>query len=548
MKIFILNIIYFIISIFMLVYFIKKEMLAIKNNKHIYESKIANNGQRMTIIEYRSSNDIDIEFEDGTIVKNKSYSAFKNGAIKNPNFHPDRDIIVGQQVMAKNGMMMTVINYCNKGSMDIQFDDGTIIRNVTYKAFKNGTVKYPCCHIVEDSILGQTGISIEGFVIKIIAFRDKYDMDVQFEDGTIVKAQTYGSFKKGLIKHPSLIKRERIGEQNMANNGQKMTIIAYRKSNDIDVQFEDGTIVSKKSYSSFRAGAISNPNVDCNEKCRIGQTNKSKYGLIMTIIAYRNKCDIDVQFEDGVIVTNKTYSNFLKGSIKHSQLKVGTTATAINGQKMTIIAFRNHCDIDVQFEDGTVVEHKKYHSFQKGQIANPNYSRNDLLTERRTGETNTATNGQVMTIVAYRSSNDIDVRFEDGTIVTNKNYYNFQTGKIENPNFNISTKRLGETSTSSQNELMTIIAYRSTRDIDIQFDDGTIAYNCTYNSFKSGHIRNPSINNSRLGEQMCSTCGMMMKIIAYHSANNIDIEFEDGTIVKNKTYGAFKKGAIRKPK
>ena len=50
------------------------------------ESNIANNGQTMTIIEYRNSNDIDIQFEDGTIVKNKGYKDFKKRMIKNPNY------------------------------------------------------------------------------------------------------------------------------------------------------------------------------------------------------------------------------------------------------------------------------------------------------------------------------------------------------------------------------------------------------------------------------------------------------------------------------
>ena len=39
----------------------------------------------MTIIRYNLYNDIDVQFEDGTIVKNKSYDAFKKGAIKNNN-------------------------------------------------------------------------------------------------------------------------------------------------------------------------------------------------------------------------------------------------------------------------------------------------------------------------------------------------------------------------------------------------------------------------------------------------------------------------------
>ena len=40
----------------------------------------------MTIIKYRKSEDIDIQFEDETIVKNKTYNNFKKGNIKNPNY------------------------------------------------------------------------------------------------------------------------------------------------------------------------------------------------------------------------------------------------------------------------------------------------------------------------------------------------------------------------------------------------------------------------------------------------------------------------------
>ena len=43
----------------------------------------------------------------------------------------------------------------------------------------------------------------------------------------------------------------RIGETNIAKNGMKMTIIAYRSHNDIDVQFEDGKIVKNSTYYKF---------------------------------------------------------------------------------------------------------------------------------------------------------------------------------------------------------------------------------------------------------------------------------------------------------
>ena len=44
-----------------------------------------NNGQYATCISYRKPFDIDIEFEDGTIVRTSKY-CFLNGSVKNPNF------------------------------------------------------------------------------------------------------------------------------------------------------------------------------------------------------------------------------------------------------------------------------------------------------------------------------------------------------------------------------------------------------------------------------------------------------------------------------
>ena len=50
----------------------------------------------------------------------------------------------------------------------------------------------------------------------------------------------------------------------MMNCVMKATIIAYRNSQDIDVQFEDGTIVKHKRIGNFRGGHIANPNIKIN--------------------------------------------------------------------------------------------------------------------------------------------------------------------------------------------------------------------------------------------------------------------------------------------
>ena len=54
-------------------------------------------------------------------------------------------------------------------------------------------------------------------------------------------------------------KDERLNEIGYNNNGERMTIIRYGDALDIDIQFDDGTIVEHKQYNDFLKGKIRNP-------------------------------------------------------------------------------------------------------------------------------------------------------------------------------------------------------------------------------------------------------------------------------------------------
>lgn len=116
------------------------------------------------------------------------------------------------------------------------------------------------------------------------------------------------------------LKLLRIGETNVMHNGEKATIIEYRSAMDIDVQFEDGNIVKHRPYYNFKNGSIGNPKPYCIRtirELRIGETNIMKNGMDATIIKYRGAADIDVQFEDGAIAKHKAYSSFKEGKIAY---------------------------------------------------------------------------------------------------------------------------------------------------------------------------------------------------------------------------------------
>ena len=247
---------------------------------------------------------------------------------------------------------------------------------------------------------------------------------------------------------------------------------------------------------------------------RIGETAVANCGMEMTIIAYRSVKDVDVRFEDGQEVYHKQYGCFKNGTIAPPRdprkEKVGETAVATCGMEMTIIAYRSSRDVDVRFEDGQEAYHKEYRSFKKGTIAPPRDPREESLKER-VGETAVANCGMKMTIIAYRGCNDIDVRFEDGQESYHKMYSSFKNGGIAPPR-DLQKERIGETTTANCGMKMTIIAYRSANDIDVRFEDGQEVYHKAYHSFKSGNISHPQFPMKKIGKYNTLTTRYIGKI------------------------------------
>lgn len=239
------------------------------------EIRIMSCGQTAEIIAYRYDNDIDIQFEDGAIVTNANYTSFEKGYIQHPD--PEKcfwkqqndkyaEERVGKPRIMNNGMEATIIAYRGEYNIDVQYEDGYIARGVRYQSFKKGEISHPTVktprkqRVTEEELKGTTNKMSNGMMATIVAARSVKDIDVQFEDGQITYNATHSAFKKGNVCHPSK-KQGRVGDENIMNNGMKCKIIAYRSSRDVDIEFEDGTIVTNKDFHAFQKGNIRNPNV-----------------------------------------------------------------------------------------------------------------------------------------------------------------------------------------------------------------------------------------------------------------------------------------------
>lgn len=289
-------------------------------------------------------------------------------------------------------------------------------------------------------------------------------------------------------------------------------------------------------------------------KARLGEVRTMKCGLKARIVEYNSATDIVIQFEDGTL-RRCVYSTFKNGGVlkdkrnKNSSL-LNAPLVSKTGYKYTVIELLNSIDCIIKFEDG-ITKKTTITAARRGSIAHPSQNRAKRPKESYIGETSRHTSGELMTVIAYRSCIDIDIRFGDGTIVTGKSYGSFKKGEIAKVDRKL--HMLNEERIANCGLKMKIIDVINSTNITIQFEDGTIVYNKRYEAFKDGEIKHPTENSrakakeERLSMLIRNNQGVLQKIIKYQDAHNIDVEFEDGFILKNVSFTTYKSGYLGHP-
>lgn len=196
----------------------------------------------------------------------------------------------------------------------------------------------------------------------IIAYVNARHMTIQFDDGTIVEKVSWERWRKGVILNHSIERcswkgrlskeqeKERLGETRMMNCGVEGTIIKYKNSYDITVQFPDGSVNEHKKYQEFIHGEIQCPTIsklhtssktrslNCKAK-REGMRAVMNCGMECEIIEYRNAYTkgMTVRFTDGKEV-ECSWNNFIRHSVHNPNLpKCGCVNNSIGEQKIAQI-------------------------------------------------------------------------------------------------------------------------------------------------------------------------------------------------------------------
>lgn len=246
----------------------------------------------------------------------------------------------------------------------------------------------------------------------------------------------------------------------------------------------------------------------------------------------------------------------MRGLGKDSSAILHKSILMNNGQYAECIAYRGCFDIDIRFEDGTIREHIAASQFKKGAVKNPNKPCeqkryiNSCKDERRL-----MSNGEYATCVVYRNARDIDIQFDDGTIVEHRCKSDFYNQKISNPN-NPKASCKGETYTMLNGDKATCIEYNKAIDIKVKFHKTGSIVSCTKKSFINGIVHDPlsretKVLNSEkevLNKTLLMNCGLYCTCVEYFGARNLTVEFEDGTRLYNIYKDCFLARSVLHPK
>lgn len=595
-------------------YSLMKPKLIYKEDIENFE-EIMDNGMRCRVIKYRTCADIDVQFEDGVIIEHIPFYKLKNKSVKHPLINErctiSRNEFLMQKIFEPYGFKKINCgelqhlglknleldlyndNFCGY-KIGIEYDGfymkqkkvGHTIKKDKYKDMLCRKANIILIRIREPQLPQLNSSSICFYCNSNESFSDDLIRTIndvinylnnkfysKIKEIKEIKDIDFEQISEEFMINCKQKYRMRLHEKRKMNNGQTAEIIAYYSTKNITLKFEDETIVYNKDYHSFEIGNISNPNFDKLKQERLHEKRKMNNGQMAEIIAYKKQDNITIQFEDGTIVYNKKYSCFKRGSILNPNIKVNNKYIQSrlhekqimnNGQLAEIINYTDAEHVDIQFEDGTVVENKRYDTFKNGAVANPNFKKKRISQKKltnyqnRVGETRKMNNGLFATIIRYNKSNDIDVQFEDKSITKHKSYESFKSGQIGCSNYNshiekIRKERIGQELMMNCGMKCKIIKYERTNNITVQFEDGTIVENKSYHAFIHKSIQNPKITilernkQKRIGLESIMNCGMKCKIIDYINHNNIIVEFEDKTVVKNKCFYDFQKGLIKNP-
>lgn len=461
-----------------------------KKDKRIGEVLHTNSGIDVKIIEYNGCQDVTIQWlDDGYIQTGCSYGHLKNGKIRKKTNR------LGEAVKQNCGMVATIIEYFNSKNITIQFEDGYVLTKKYYRDFVLGLIKHPDINITSYAKNRPTSEELSNYSkLGQHVLKDKY-------------------------------KNKYLGMSIMNKNGQMMTIVKYRKSSDIDVQFEDGTIVYHQRIDQFKERRIVNPNNKIVIECSINEFAMLFY---LRNIGFEHYKARQLQAEGLQKYSLDAYNPQIRVGVEYDGFVHSLRNNSIDDMK-DLACKKNNIQLIRIREKMQETNNAICYPLNTSSYFSTEYE--DIL-KQITSFLHNNYNTPLIDIDFHRDKQNILKFYEKECIST----------------------YVGKEYVSNHKEHAIVVKYINCNNVVIKFDDGfekTTSLSCLRKGSFSRYDRTHYLKadpNKRIGQSKIMNNGMKVMCIAYRSCNDCDFQFEDGTIIYNKRYDSFTSQSLGYPK
>lgn len=366
----------------------------------------------------------------------------------------NRQARLGVVIKQKDGLA-ECIEYINAHNCTIRFlDDGTIRTGMDFCQFREGKVakEKDRSKAYAKKRVGTSVIQKKDGLAECIEYINSLNITIRFLDDNTITHTKWETFVAGQARKMNRVdkKNARVGMVVFQKpDNEEAECIAYRKASDCDIRFKDGTEKDHIDFQDFVKGNV--PKVKMSERSEAlpGMVIKQKCGLYAKLTVYRNThdCDYELSDDNGDIVCQLEHLNFSAFKEKRLSLRsktqsekkaemqshVGVKILQRCGLEGTCIRYGGVSDIDVQLNNGRIYRHKKWEVFERGGIG-AGTSKEGIADMKKAAEGTVviSVSGLRMKCTGYRSSSDIDVMFEDGSVPDkNRIWSKFRDGLIQ---------------------------------------------------------------------------------------------------------------------
>lgn len=303
----------------------------------------------------------------------------------------------GEVSRANNGMLMTIIRYGNTGDIDVEFEDGTVVRNKQYAAFKKGKIRHPSINAKNNGNIDTDRKLYNSFNTWYNKHRDEFSCKDEAYNYYINNAKTnnniningkiYKSFRDMCLSngiHPDTIKgffNRGVAKElklnidntehivlviNMYNNikNKKIIINGYiiNKLNDIQNRISDITVCSRDKLLQIYTIILYSNDIqgDINryiEKLKVDAENNNNYNTKRKegIEEFRNKC-----IEAGIELYSEEYTQVRRNKDNHKDWSIEQCIEYVLNRSESRTEYKHKRDIYKQFREEHNIDKEEF--------------------------------------------------------------------------------------------------------------------------------------------------------------------------------------------